>query len=121
MNKLDYCTVLGEVGSIFSVDSVFTRLVIDKFGHFDKCVFACLDDMATREWLERRRIAKDEAMQILRTNNRGIKHQDLLDCMEVAILTRVAALESNPNIETALMLAASIVCKNILMDGPLHQ
>lgn len=121
MGKNDVYAPLGEPGTLFSAEGVFTRLVIEKFGHFDKYAFAHLDEMATREWLERRQLAKAKSMELLRDQNRPIRHRDLLDCMEIAVLTRTDAFERNPNQETALMLAATIVCKNILMDGPLHE
>lgn len=62
-----------------------------------------------------------EGYGVASDKNRPIRHRDLLDSMEIAVLTRVDAFDRNPNSETALMLAATIVCKNILMDGPLHE
>lgn len=121
MGRNDFYAPLGEPGTLFSDEGIFTRMVIEKFGHFDKYAFVHLDEMATREWLERRKLAKEEAMELLRNENRPIRHQDLLDCMEIAVLTRADAFQSHPDRERALMLAATIVCKNILMDGPLHK
>lgn len=121
MGRNDVYAPLGEPGTLFSAEGIFTRMVIEKFGHFDKYAFAHLDEMATREWLERRHAAKAKAMELLRDKNCPIRHRDLLDSMEIAVLTKVDAFDRNPNSETALMLAATIVCKNILMDGPLHE
>ena len=107
MGRNDFYAPLGEPGTLFSDEGIFTRMVIEKFGHFDKYAFAHLEEMATREWLERRKLAKEEAMELLRN--------------EIAVLTRADAFQSHPDRERALMLAATIVCKNILMDGPLHK
>ena len=120
MSKKDLHLDSSETNKPSADANVFIRMILEKYGCFDRSMFVHLSEEQTRNWLSRRNAAKKNALDLLRIMHRPIRHQDLLDCMEVAILTRMDAFEKNPDTDTALMLTASIICKNILMDGPLH-
>ena len=65
--------------------------------------------------------SKKEAMAMLRKMNRPVRRDDMLATMDVSIMSRLSAYEATPAPDTALMLIATIICKNILIDGPLHE
>ncbi len=71
-----------------------------------------------REHLEK---AKKEAMAMLRKLNRPVRRNDMLRTMEFSIVHRMTAYEERPAVDTAVMLIATIICKNLLVDGPLHE
>lgn len=75
--------------------------------------------------LERMRIRREKATQnaqkMLREKGRPICRRDMIAAMNTAIMTRVSILEQKPEMSNAALLLATIVCKNILMDGPLHE
>ena len=74
--------------------------------------------------LERMRIRREKATQkaqkMLRDVSRPICRRDMLAAMDTAIMTRVSAFEKHTDIRNAALLLATIVCKNLLTDGPLH-
>lgn len=81
-------------------------------------------DMKTQR-LERIRVRREkatgEAKKMLRQVNRPVCRRDMMAAMETAIMNRVAAFEKTADIRNAAMLLATVICKNILMDGPLHE
>lgn len=65
--------------------------------------------------------SKKEAMAMLRKMNRPVHRDDMLRTMEFSIVHRLTAYEERPAVDTAVMLLATIICKNLLLDGPLHE
>ena len=65
--------------------------------------------------------AKKKAMAILRNTKRPVRRGDMLYTMEVSLINRMTAFEGRPAPDTALMLVATIICRNLLLDGPLHE
>ncbi len=64
---------------------------------------------------------KKDAQKMLRDVGRPVCRRDMLAAMQTAIIDRVSAFARNPEIRTATLLLATIICKNILTDGPLHE
>ena len=70
---------------------------------------------------DRRKKATDAAQEILRKHNRPVRRKDLFDAMDLAIMERVRYFEKRPDICNGLRLLATVICKNILTDGPLYE
>ena len=70
---------------------------------------------------DRKKKATDSAQELLRKYNRPVKRKDLIGAMDVAIMDGVRYFEKKPDIRNALRLLATVICKNILMDGPLYE
>ncbi len=70
---------------------------------------------------DRRQKATDDAQKLLRKYNRPVKRKDLIGAMDVAIMDGVRYFEKKPDIRNALRLLGTVICKNILMDGPLYE
>lgn len=81
-------------------------------------------DLVARSY-ERRIVRKDTALKnaqaILRKAQRPVRRQDMLIAMELAIMDRVCIFEKNADIGNSILLFATIICKNMLTDGPLHE
>ena len=81
-------------------------------------------DLVARSY-ERRIARKDTALKsaqaILRKAQRPVRRRDMLVAMELAIMDRVCAFEEKPDIGNSILLFATIICKNMLIDGPLHE
>ncbi len=93
-----------------------------------KAVYGDLDpeEMADlkAQRLQRIRVRRDkatkEAQTMLRKAGRPVCRRDMLTAMDTAIMTRVSAFEKNTDMKNAALLLATIICKNLLTDGPLH-
>jgi len=70
---------------------------------------------------DRKKRATDSAQALLRKYNRPVKRKDLLGAMDTAIMERVWYFEKKPDISNAMRLLATVICKNILADGPLYE
>ena len=69
----------------------------------------------------RREKATKDAQKMLRQVNRPVCRRDMLTAMDTAIMARVSAFEKKSDMANAALLLATIICKNILTDGPLHE
>ena len=58
---------------------------------------------------------------MLRKVGRPVCRRDMLTAMDTAIMARVMAFEKKTDMGNAALLLATIICKNILTDGPLHE
>ena len=70
---------------------------------------------------DRKKKATDSAQELLRKYNRPVKRKDLLGAMDAAIMEGVRYFEKKPDIPNAMRLLATVICKNILTDGPLYE
>ena len=63
----------------------------------------------------------DYEKAMLRKAGRPVCRRDMLTAMDSAIMTRVASFEKKADMANAALLLATVICKNILTDGPLHE
>ncbi len=82
------------------------------------------EDMITRS-VERRKAQKDAALKsakaMLRQANRPMYRRDLLVAMEEAVMHQVANFDRMSTVPQAASLVATVICMNLLKDGPLHE
>ena len=97
------------------------RLMTAVYGDLDPEEMADLKEQRLARMRARRDKATKDAQAMLRKVGRPVCRRDMLTAMDTAIMTRVAAYEKTSDIRNASLLLATIICKNILTDGPLHE
>ena len=125
MNEMNQLSCFTEYNSSFENDLTPEK----KIENFYRTLYGDLtrDEIRSlrNEHSEKNRIrlekGKKAAMATLRQVNRPVRRDDMLATMDVSIMSRLSAYEATPAPDTALMLIATIICKNILIDGPLHE
>ena len=82
------------------------------------------EDMIARN-AERRKAQKDAALKsaraMLRQANRPVRRHDMLAAMEDAVMRQVSNFERMSTVPQAVSLIATVICLNMLKDGPLHE
>ena len=97
------------------------RLMKAVYGDLDSEEMADLKEQRLARMRARRDKATKDAQVMLRKVGRPVCRRDMLTAMDTAIMARVAAYEKTSDIRNASLLLATIICKNILTDGPLHE
>ena len=97
------------------------RLMKAVYGDLDPEELADLKAQRLERIRTRREKATKEAQVMLRKVGRPVCRRDMLTAMDTAIMARVMAFEKKADMGNAALLLATIICKNILTDGPLHE
>ena len=97
------------------------RLMKAVYGDLDPEEMADLKAQRLERFRARREKATKEAQGMLRKVGRPVCRRDMLTAMDTAIMARVMAFEKKADMGNAALLLATIICKNILTDGPLHE
>ena len=98
----------------------------------ERLLKALLGDMDQEEYedymsrsAERRRKQMEtglkKAKAMLRQVNRPVCRRDMIVAMDMAIMRQVKNFETMETPPEAAELVALVICKNMLMDGPLHE
>ena len=94
-----------------------------------KAVYGGMDpeeiaDLKVRQ-RERNRLRREKAVResqaLLREAGRPVCRRDMISAMNQAIMNRTAAFEKIADARNAILLLATVICRNILLDGPLHE
>ena len=97
------------------------RLMKAVYGDIDPEEMADLKAQRLERIRVRQEKATKDAQKMLRQVNRPVCRRDMLTAMDIAIMARVSAFEKKSDMANAALLLATIICKNILTDGPLHE
>jgi hypothetical protein len=97
------------------------RLMKAVYGDIDPEEMADLKAQRLERIRVRQEKATKDAQKMLRQVNRPVCRRDMLTAMDTAIMARVSAFEKKSDMANAALLLATIICKNILTDGPLHE
>ena len=97
------------------------RLMKAVYGNIDPEEMADLKAQRLERIRVRREKATQDAQKMLWQVNRPVCRRDMLTAMDAAIMARVSAFEKKSDMANAALLLATIICKNILTDGPLHE
>ena len=97
------------------------RLIKAVYGDIDPEEMADLKAQRLERIRVRQEKATKDAQKMLRQVNRPVCRRDMLTAMDTAIMARVSAFEKKSDMANAALLLATIICKNILTDGPLHE
>ena len=108
------------------------RMLEDEDASSEQLLKSLLGDMDQEEYedymtrsAERRRKQMEtglkKAKAMLRQVNRPVCRRDMIVAMDMAIMRQVKNFETMETPPEAAELVALVICKNILMDGPLHE
>ena len=108
------------------------RMLDDEDASSERLLKSLLGDMDQEEYedymsrsAERRRKQMEtglkKAKAMLRQVNRPVCRRDMIVAMDMAIMRQVKNFETMETPPEAAELVALVICKNILMDGPLHE
>ena len=108
------------------------RMLDEEDASSERLLKALLGDMDQEEYedymsrsAERRRKQMEtglkKAKAMLRQVNRPVCRRDMIVAMDMAIMRQVKNFETMETPPEAAELVALVICKNILMDGPLHE
>ena len=122
MNKSDYrASFYPPAKDYEETETSLENLMRSVYGDVDAEEMADLKAQREERFRVRREKATKDSRTLLRRVNRPVCRRDMITCMDLAIMERVSAYEKNPGTGTAALLVATIICKNMLMDGPLHE
>ncbi len=108
------------------------RMLDEEDASSERLLKALLGDMDQEEYedymsrsAERRRKQMEtglkKAKAMLRQVNRPVCRRDMIVAMDMAIMRQVKNFETMETPPEAAELVALVICKNMLMDGPLHE
>ncbi len=108
------------------------RMLEDEDASSERLLKSLLGDMDQEEYedymsrsAERRRKQMEtglkKAKAMLRQVNRPVCRRDMIVAMDMAIMRQVKNFETMETPPEAAELVALVICKNMLMDGPLHE
>ena len=108
------------------------RMLDDEDASNERLLKSLLGDMDQEEYedyisrsAERRRKQMEtglkKAKAMLRQVNRPVCRRDMIVAMDMAIMRQVKNFETMETPPEAAELVALVICKNMLMDGPLHE
>ena len=108
------------------------RMLDDEDASNERLLKSLLGDMDQEEYedymsrsAERRRKQMENGLKkakaMLRQVNRPVCRRDMIVAMDMAIMRQVKNFETMETPPEAAELVALVICKNMLMDGPLHE
>ena len=121
MKMKAYCVGYPVNRMLDEEDASSERLLKSLLGDMDQEEY---EDYMSRSAERRRkqmetRLKKAKAM--LRQVNRPVCRRDMIVAMDMAIMRQVKNFETMETPPEAAELVALVICKNMLMDGPLHE
>lgn len=121
MNMKPYCVGYPVNRMLEDEDAANERLLKAILGDMDQEEY---EDYMARS-AERSRKQRDAALKkaraMLRQMNRPVCRRDMIMAMDMAIMRQVKNFETMETPPEAAELVALVICKNMLMDGPLHE
>ena len=121
MKMKAYCVGYPVNRMLDDEDASSERLLKSLLGDMDQEEY---EDYMTRS-AERRRKQMEtglkKAKAMLRQVNRPVCRRDMIVAMDMAIMRQVKNFETMETPPEAAELVALVICKNMLMDGPLHE
>lgn len=121
MKMKAYCVGYPVNRMLDEEDASSERLLKSLLGDMDQEEY---EDYMTRS-AERRRKQMEtglkKAKAMLRQVNRPVCRRDMIVAMDMAIMRQVKNFETMETPPEAAELVALVICKNMLMDGPLHE
>ena len=97
------------------------RVMNELVGGLDPEERADMEERRREQMRSRREKAVKRAKALLRKAERPVRREDMLGAMEKAILERTEEFEKLEDWKNAVLLLGTIFCRNILIDGPLHE
>ena len=121
MKMKPYC-VGYPVGKMLEEEGAANeRMLKAIFGDMDQEEYEDYQARRTERFRQKRENALKKARALLRQMNRPVCRHDMLAAMEMAIMRQVKNFETMETPPEAAELVALVICKNMLLDGPLHE
>ena len=121
MKMKAYCVGYPVNRMLDEEDASSERLLKSLLGDMDQEEY---EDYMSRS-AERRRKQMETGLKMakamLRQVNRPVCRRDMIVAMDMAIMRQVKNFETMETPPEAAELVALVICKNMLMDGPLHE
>lgn len=121
MNGTRYCVGYPSGRMTEQENAGMERFMNTMMGGMDQDEY---EDMMARN-AERRKAQKDAALKsaraMLRQANRPVRCRDMLAAMDEAVMCQVSNFERMSTVPQAVSLIATVICLNMLKDGPLHE
>lgn len=121
MNMKPYCVGYPVQKMLEEEDAANERLLKSIFGDMDQEEYEDYRARRNERLRQKRETALKKARALLRQMNRPVCRRDMLMAMEMAIMRQAKNFETMETPPEAAALVALVICKNMLMDGPLHE
>ncbi|MBQ6507684.1 MAG: hypothetical protein IJI08_10245 [Clostridia bacterium] len=121
MKMKPYCVGYPINKILEEEDAATERLYNAIFGDMDEEELKDYQARRNERFRQQRENALKKARALLRQMNRPVCRRDMLMAMEMAIMHQVKSFETMQTPPEAAELVALVICKNMLMDGPLHE
>ncbi len=121
MKMKAYCVGYPVNRMLDEEDASNERLLKSLLGDMDQEEY---EDYMSRSAERRRKQVENglkKAKAMLRQVNRPVCRRDMIVAMDMAIMRQVKNFETMETPPEAAELVALVICKNMLMDGPLHE
>ena len=121
MKMKPYCVGYPVGKMIEEEDAANEQLLKSIFGDMDQEEYEDYRARRNERLRQKRETALKKARALLRQMNRPVCRRDMLMAMEMAIMRQAKNFETMETPPEAAALVALVICKNMLMDGPLHE
>ena len=121
MKMKPYCVGYPINKILEDEDAANERLYMAIFGDMDQEEYADYRARSAERWQKRKDEGLKKARALLRQMNRPVCRRDMLMAMDMAIMRQVENFRRMETPPEAAELVALVICKNLLMDGPLHR
>ena len=97
------------------------RVMNELVGGLDPEERADMEERRREQTRSRQETAVKKAKALLRKIDRPVRRADMLSAMAKAIRERTEDFEKLEDEKNAVLMLGTIFCRNILIDGPLHE
>ena len=121
MTSKRYCVGYPISNMIAEEDAETERILKSLLGDMDQEEYEDYMARTTQRKLAQKDAALKSAQAMLRQAQRPVSRRDMLRAMEMAVMRQVSNFDRMSTLPEAVSLVATVICLNILKDGPLHE
>ena len=121
MTSKRYCVGYPISNMIAEEDAETERILKSLLGDMDQEEYEDYMARTTQRKLAQKDAALKSAQAMLWQAQRPVCRRDMLRAMEMAVMRQVSNFDRMSTLPEAVSLVATVICLNILKDGPLHE
>lgn len=121
MTSKRYCVGYPVSNMIAEEDAETERILKSLLGDMDQEEYEDYMARTTQRKLTQKDAALKSAQAMLRQAQRPVCRRDMLRAMEMAVMRQVSNFDRMSTLPEAVSLVATVICLNLLKDGPLHE
>ncbi len=121
MTSKRYCVGYPISNMIAEEDAETERILKSLLGDMDQEEYEDYMARTTQRKLAQKDAALKSAQAMLRQAQRPVCRRDMLRAMEMAVMRQVSNFDRMSTLPEAVSLVATVICLNLLKDGPLHE